>query len=847
MLSAQHSSCSEPSGVEDYLLVEANQSSGERNQSPGAAANVNDLNLSDSTSPVQNVNFEENEVYKKSTFASVSLNVALLFWPIYIHHKNLQGDSESCEGCILTPISPAANSRDVCDCRLYDPIDYSKLDGTMCHVLVGHRMQSKAITSTEGGISTTEHGSPTEEGSQLSQLLSFHSVFDRYSNKSEVGTLGVFNIIIDIDDMKQKASEIMKVFEKSTRKLKDCNTPDDIMIFLQKRIAKKYKNLAVASNYYDFFEALNSKYADVITRAPCCIKTASIALQTTYVLQQVFPYCIAFLNGNHRHSRQLFKLFNCKRHENADDIINDESLDGYIIQKNSVVDIPMDECIGKCDIYYQYYHLRQVINMDGLKLEDLQSISNLCNQTMKNSLEEECCHKILFKCNEVITKVTKAILSESHDLGNYNITVRNFLAATMSDKKNASRDKESSSYYLLLSIKTSLRIILYDEFYGSYGSDNVNHAFTSGFTYYERLKKSKSSTVIFNDGNNPIQGTIAYELFLLLDNIINPREYSSFLAIIRDSYKGDHVRSSYSHNICHTKMWDSCLVLKSMNEFIYNTMTMMKNPKVIKEALSSVADVFPNDDVFPPTIDKYCNLLLWKLRRCSSDYAMFIAMYVVKKIGLYPIIGQSWKLDMCSTNQQHLHIGTFNIFSMLNYLLSTTMRSTNVEEHIKEDSVYVDNDINIRTLNEEDTSSETGTEEEDISAADQCSAISDASITMGTTSETNIPAASAVTPDKRKTPITPRILFIKYVIHGMVLRMAFEHISGEILFPISFEEFISQKCHEDFLLFYQELTNLFEDAINDFFHPLVSPDQNIWKRKKKRKLNDERGGKKGKR
>mgnify|MGYP001040944154 CR=1 FL=1 len=158
----------------------------------------------------------------------------------------------------------------------------------------------------------------------------------------------------------------------------------------------------------------------------------------------------------------------------------------------------------------------------------------------------------------------------------------------------------------------------------------------------------------------------------------------------------------------------------------------------------------------------------------------------------------------------------------------------------------MDDDINTRALNEEDTSSETGTEEEDISAADQCSAISDASITMGTTSETNIPAASAVTPDKRKTPITPRILFIKYVIHGMVLRMAFEHVSGEILFPISFKEFISQKCHEDILLFYQELTDLFEDAINDFFHPLVSPDQNIWKRKKKRKLNDERGKKRKK-
>ncbi len=56
---------SQTSGVEDYLAVEGNQSSGERNRSSRAAADIEVLNLSGSTSTVQNVNVEGNEVYKK--------------------------------------------------------------------------------------------------------------------------------------------------------------------------------------------------------------------------------------------------------------------------------------------------------------------------------------------------------------------------------------------------------------------------------------------------------------------------------------------------------------------------------------------------------------------------------------------------------------------------------------------------------------------------------------------------------------------------------------------------------------------------------------------------------------
>jgi hypothetical protein len=177
--------------------------------------------------------------------------------------------------------------------------------------------------------------------------------------------------------------------------LKNCGTPDDVLIALQKRIAKKYNNFASASNYSDFFAAFNSKYGDVITSAPCCIKLASITLQATYVLQQVFPYCIAFLNGNHRHARWAFQLFNCDRqvchsHLKDIDILKDDVNDGYIIKTAGNSD---DDKDWTCHLHYQFYSIKEAHKSSELTLHQLQSISERCNLVLKKSLEEEACHR----------------------------------------------------------------------------------------------------------------------------------------------------------------------------------------------------------------------------------------------------------------------------------------------------------------------------------------------------------------------------------------------------------------------------------------------------------------------
>ncbi len=69
---------------------------------------------------------------------------------------------------------------------------------------------------------------------------------------------------------------------------------------------------------------------------------------------------------------------------------------------------------------------------------------------------------------------------------------------------------------------------------------------TRGLTYAEKIRSAKSSNIIFIDGKNVIKDTIEFELFLVLDNICCPQDYYSFMSVIRDSYKGDHITSSIS-------------------------------------------------------------------------------------------------------------------------------------------------------------------------------------------------------------------------------------------------------------------------------------------------------------
>jgi hypothetical protein len=66
-------------------------------------------------------------------------------------------------------------------------------------------------------------------------------------------------------------------------------------------------------------------------------------------------------------------------------------------------------------------------------------------------------------------------------------------------------------------------------------------------------------------------------VFCLLDNLYHPADTYYLLAIIRDSYKGDHLEASNTHNICHNQLFASWQIYKSMKDFTDFIIKLMKD------------------------------------------------------------------------------------------------------------------------------------------------------------------------------------------------------------------------------------------------------------------------------
>ncbi len=249
-------------------------------------------------------------------------------------------------------------------------------------------------------------------------------------------------------------------------------------------------------------------------------------------------------------------------------------------------------------------------------------------------------------------------VSRSLDYTKYNETFHEFIACSASSKKNATRlSTINYPYFTIVQMKEAVRQIVAKLF----SIDNIIYENSRGMTYNEKIHSAKSSYCIFHDGNSSMKGTIQFEVFLLLDNICHPSDFQTLLSVIHGSYKGDHIASSISHNICHTQIW-SKVVLQSINRFILFLIGLMKDKKIIQNA---VMDFFIEDG-----LKLEVDLLRWKINHCCSQYAFYIAMYFIKKIGLYPVIeGLAWHLES-NDEQTSEQLGKFNIFPLLLSLLN---------------------------------------------------------------------------------------------------------------------------------------------------------------------------------
>ncbi len=307
----------------------------------------------------------------------VSINATLLLWPLFIHHS-CDNEIEYEGGCILTPISPPSNSRDVCDARLCNSLDTNMMDDTDSHIMIGMQLS----------------GEPAEHSVHCLQM---HSVFDRFLSNPDDKPMGFFEVKIKLGEMRSKVANLLRLIDISLPKyIHSCSSPEELVSVMLEKISLKYNHFKEASNYEQFISSMQQQHD--ATKLPICIRKGTQALQATYIFQQLFPYCITFLNGNHRHTRWLFQLFNlkrqeCKYHMKEEDFIKEDVKDGYIIKPHYAFDNCNVGNAGVCFLIYHFFTICDAYKDTKLTLQQLQSISDRCNMVLRNSLHEESCHK----------------------------------------------------------------------------------------------------------------------------------------------------------------------------------------------------------------------------------------------------------------------------------------------------------------------------------------------------------------------------------------------------------------------------------------------------------------------
>ena len=173
-------------------------------------------------------------------------------------------------------------------------------------------------------------------------------------------------------------------------------------------------------------------------------------------------------------------------------------------------------------------------------------------------------------------------------------------------------------------------------------------------------------------------------VFRLLDNLYHPEDTYYLLAVIRDSYKGDHLEASKSHKICHNELFASWQIYKSMNDFtdfIVKVMKDFNNWDVIADQHHNLRLIYVTFQISDSDTEevkkekeKKKDLVKHKLKRCCQHYSFFVTLTMVKYFGLFPILqGCEWFVD---TSMKYLE---FNIFLWLLHLLKLQSCTSDAE------------------------------------------------------------------------------------------------------------------------------------------------------------------------
>jgi hypothetical protein len=325
---------------------------------------------------------------ENSPLLKLNLRKVMLVWPLHINHTST--DAKNCSGCFVTPISPAVNARDVTDSRLHDDFSTTSIDQTLCHAIIGERINNFSLYADAFQAVTN------------SNMFDMFSIFDRYNklvNKDDINLYGYFNGTFDVAKMRQTVKKILtdqnSIIKNHTTNSRhtmnskiDKLTPAYLLQFTLDAICNEYGQLKTDENYENLVHSLSSLPSLRSVEVPNCVKTSSKKLFAIYLFQQAFPYCCAFLNGNHRHCRFIFQELMLGRNERRD-VIDDAHVDGYVIPVMTNINSVYYDAET---LIYQFY-LMAKLAIGQLMIDEFQSFSLQINEQSSKTVPNEPCHR----------------------------------------------------------------------------------------------------------------------------------------------------------------------------------------------------------------------------------------------------------------------------------------------------------------------------------------------------------------------------------------------------------------------------------------------------------------------
>ena len=643
---------------------------------------------------------------------SLSARTALLLWPINFCHESKckQNNCDSLK-CKIFPIAPSANVRDVGDSRLYDKLRVDLIDGTCIDAMIGSIMNKD----------------DKDAGPPPHCMFRMNSIFDRYAdNNSNM----YFTDDVDLDNLKEKAKQItthiddykrnsepadiedpedtifnIKKFRKEVNKLKDYSS---VLEKLLLHLNVFFRNFLSIGSYKILNEVLLTMDSDLAI--PPCVMRGSLELQATFRFQKfMYPFCMVFLKGNHRHARLLLSMLGCHRAQSQElsDIpsvnanllthcvtfsgnnnevvtwIDSAVNDGYMITERSTGLELVNPVETVINMKYTFFIPKKNKKLHDFTLDHFQSVCRKRNNILYHSVQEEAYHGIIQKCHDALSLMKESTGDMSSETKQ---VLLDFLMSSNSDKKNSTRKKDvdPSPYIKMRTAKQLQRQMIADTFFPQL---QVSTSYVQGKTYIEkRYKKNKLKNIF--EGETPHENSKLLQVFLLLDNIFIPDNIVSFIKMIRNTYNKMHLDSSIYHHISHAELWNSCTVLEDMNKFILETIKIMKNKGTMLEIRSSNYELLqlydedhsPGDSADEESIDEdvsdedkpkkkkkketdEMSLFHFKITHSCQQFAFFVALTIANMIGLYPII-PGCRLPDCTGEDQDA-FSQFNVFRLL--------------------------------------------------------------------------------------------------------------------------------------------------------------------------------------